>query len=54
MVITFECPIRARRHTDVPPKITIKIDVEAEYEDLTELGYIYKRPKNFSILTLKK
>ena len=52
MVITFECPIRARRHTDVPPKITIKIDVKAEYEDLTELGYIYKKTQkllNFDV-----
>jgi len=43
MVITLERPKRGRRHTDVPPKIAIEIDVKAEYEDLTELGYIYKK-----------
>ena len=30
-------------YADVPPKIAIEIDVKAEYEDLTELGYIYKK-----------
>jgi len=54
MVITFECPIRARRHTDVPPKITIKIDLEAEYEDLTELGYIYKKTQKLLNLGVEK
>ena len=40
------------KYTDVPPKITIKIDVKAEYEDLTELGYIYKKTQkllNFGV-----
>jgi hypothetical protein len=31
------------KYADVPPKIAIEIDVKAEYEDLTELGYIYKK-----------
>ncbi|MDZ7897673.1 MAG: Uma2 family endonuclease [Arcicella sp.] len=31
------------KYTDVPPKIAIEIDVKAEYEDWTELGYIYKK-----------
>ena len=40
------------KYTDVPPKIAIEIDVKAEYEDLTELGYIYKKTQkllNFGV-----
>ena len=40
------------KYTDVPPKIAIEIDLKAEYEDLTELGYIYKKTQkllNFGV-----
>ena len=37
MVITLVRPKRVRRHTDVPPKIVIEIDVKTGYEYLTEL-----------------
>ena len=40
------------KYTHVPPKIAIEIDVKAEYEDLTELGYIYKKTQkllNFGV-----
>ena len=43
MVITLVRPKRVRRHTDVPPKIAIEIEVKTGYEYLTELGYIYKK-----------
>ena len=40
------------KYTNVPPKIAIEIDVKADYEDLTELGYIYKKTQkllNFGV-----
>jgi hypothetical protein len=40
------------KYADVPPKIAIEIDVKADYEDLTELGYIYKKTQkllNFGV-----
>lgn len=32
-----------RKYVDVPPKIAIEIDIDADVEHLTESGYIYKK-----------
>jgi hypothetical protein len=40
------------KYTNVPPKIVIEIDVQADYGDLTEMGYIYKKTQkllNFGV-----
>ncbi|GAB2592245.1 Uma2 family endonuclease [Spirosoma areae] len=34
-----------KKHPDVPPKIVIEIDTEADVSELTGFGYIYKKSK---------
>ena len=34
-----------RKYPDVPPKIAIEIDTEADVSDLTGFGYVYKKSK---------
>jgi hypothetical protein len=41
-----------RRYPDVPPKIVIVIDTEADMSELTTFGYVYKKSKkmlNFGV-----
>jgi hypothetical protein len=35
----------SKKYADVPPKIAFEIDIDAEVEDMSELGYIYKKTK---------
>lgn len=35
----------SKKYADVPPKIAIEVDVDADVEDLTETGYIYKKTR---------
>ncbi|GAB4037153.1 hypothetical protein [Spirosoma gilvum] len=34
-----------KKYPNVPPKIAIEIDTEADVSELTEFGYIYKKSK---------
>ncbi|TAE32992.1 MAG: Uma2 family endonuclease [Cytophagales bacterium] len=34
-----------RKYTDVPPKLVIEIDTEADTSELTGFGYVYKKSK---------
>lgn len=33
----------SKKYADVPPKIAIEVDIDAELEEMTESGYIYKK-----------
>ncbi len=33
----------SKKYANVPPKLAIEVDVDADVEDLTETGYIYKK-----------
>ena len=34
-----------KKYADVPPKIAIEVDIDADVEDMTESGYIYKKTR---------
>lgn len=35
----------SKKYVDVPPKIAIEVDIDADVEDLTETGYVYKKTR---------
>lgn len=35
----------AKKYVDVPPKIAIEVDIDADVESLTETGYIFKKTR---------
>lgn len=35
----------SKKYADVPPKIAIEVDIDADVDDLTETGYIYKKTR---------
>ena len=42
----------SRKYASVPPQIALEIDIDADVEDMTETGYIYKKTKkllNFGV-----
>lgn len=43
----------SKKYADVPPKIAIEVDIEADTSEMTENGYIYKKPASCSSLAYK-
>ncbi len=35
----------SKKYADIPPKIVFEIDIDAELEEMTETGYIYKKTR---------
>ncbi|WP_332368774.1 Uma2 family endonuclease [Spirosoma telluris] len=35
----------SKKYADVPPKIAIEVDIEADVAEMTETGYIYKKTR---------
>lgn len=35
----------SKKYTDVPPKVTIEVDVDADLTEMTETGYIYRKTR---------
>lgn len=35
----------SKKYTDVPPKIAVEVDINADVSELTETGYIYKKTR---------
>ncbi|WP_310589839.1 hypothetical protein [Larkinella soli] len=44
----------SKKYVDVPPKIAIEVDINADVSELTETGYIYKKTRTLLSFGVEK